>query len=161
MDYRRLVYFLFTNFITFSTLIMVVLLIILQKKTRESEVTEKIEPRDLRPDQMRKVSSSLSDIGLIAGLSVLTVLFLSYFTIPVLRDIPYLVNQSYVEYEGIIVQNSEKEITVEVAFENDEPEKVEISGTYSLQEGEKIILEYLPHMKMRINWYVPDTDSFE
>ncbi len=46
MDFRRLGYFLFTNFITFSTLIMVVLLIVMQRKKSEpKEMTEKRNSR--------------------------------------------------------------------------------------------------------------------
>lgn len=154
MDFRRLGYFLFTNFITFSTLIMVVLLIVIQrKKSGSEEVTEKTEQRDLNPDQIKTVSSSVSDIGLIAGLIVLTVLFLYTFTIPVLRDIPYFITGKYVTYKGTVIENSENEITVEVDLKNNRTEKVEISGSGDLQKGDEIVLEYLPNMEMRVNWY--------
>ena len=154
MDFRRLGYFLFTNFITFSTLIMVVLLIVMQrKKPGSEEVTEKTEQRDLNPDQIKTVSSSVSDIGLIAGLIVLTVLFLYTFTIPVLRDIPYFITGKYVTYKGTVIENSENEITVEVDLKNNRTEKVEISGSGDLQKGDEIVLEYLPNMEMRVNWY--------
>ncbi len=154
MDFRRLGYFLFTNFITFSTLIMVVLLIVMQRKKSEpKEMTEKTEQQDLNPDQIKTVSSSVSDIGLIAGLIVLTVLFLYTFTIPVLRDIPYFITGKYVTYKGTVIENSENEITVEVDLKNNRTEKVEISGSGDLQKGDEIVLEYLPNMEMRVNWY--------
>ena len=154
MDFRRLGYFLFTNFITFSTLIMVVLLIVMQrKKSGSEEVTEKTEQRDLNPDQIKTVSSSVSDIGLIAGLIVLTVLFLYTFTIPVLRDIPHLITGKYVTYKGTVIENSGNETTVEINLKNNRTEKVEIYGSGDLQKGDEIVLEYLPNMEMRVNWY--------
>jgi len=150
MDFRRLGYFLFTNFITFSTLIMVILLIVIQRKEAGSEkVTEKTELRDLEPDQIKTVSSRLSDIGLI----VLTVRFLYTFTIPVLRDIPYFITGKYVTYKGTVIQNSENKAIVEVDLKNNRTEKVEISGSGDLQKGDEIVLEYLPNMEMRVNWY--------
>lgn len=154
MDFRRLGYFLFTNFITFSTLIMVVLLIVMQRKKSEpKEMTEKTEQQDLNPDQIKTVSSSLSDIGLLAGLTVLTVLFLYTFTIPVLRDIPYFITGKYVTYKGTVIENSGNETTVEIDLKNNRTEKVEISGSGDLQKGDEIVLEYLPNMEMRVNWY--------
>ena len=154
MDFRRLGYFLFTNFITFSTLIMVVLLIVMQrKKSGSEEVTEKTEQRDLNPDQIKTVSSSVSDIGLIAGLIVLTVLFLYTFTIPVLRDIPHFITGKYVTYKGTVIENSGNETTVEINLKNNRTEKVEINGSGDLQKGDEIVLEYLPNMEMRVNWY--------
>lgn len=154
MDFRRLGYFLFTNFITFSTLIMVVLLIVMQrKKSGPKEVRGKTEQRDLNSDQIKTVANSLSDIGLIAGLIVLTVLFLYTFTIPVLRDIPYFITGKYVTYKGTVVENSGNETTVEVDLKNNRTEKVEISGSGDLQKGDEIVLEYLPNMEMRVNWY--------
>ena len=150
MDFRRLGYFLFTNFITFSTLIMVILLIVIQRKEAGSEkVTEKTELRDLEPDQIKTVSSRLSDIGLI----VLTVRFLYTFTMPVLRDIPYFITGKYVTYKGTVIQNSENKAIVEVDLKNNRTEKVEISGSGDLQKGDEIVLEYLPNMEMRVNWY--------
>ena len=154
MDYRKLIFFLSTNFITFSTLIMVILLIVIQRKEAGSEkVTEKTELRDLEPDQIKTVSSRLSDIGLIAGLIVLTVHFLYTFTIPVLRDIPYFITGKYVTYKGTVIQNSENKAIVEVDLKNNRTEKVEISGSGDLQKGDEIVLEYLPNMEMRVNWY--------
>ena len=103
--------------------------------------------------QNDQVSSSLSDIGLIAGLTVLTVLFLYTFTIPVLRDIPYFITGKYVTYKGIVIENSGNETTVEIDLKNNRTEKVEISGSGDLQKGDEIVLEYLPNMEMRVNWY--------
>ena len=154
MDFRRLGYFLFTNFITFSTLIMVVLLIVIQRKKSEpKEMTEKTEQQDLNPDQIKTVSSSLSDIGLLAGLTVLTVLFLYTFTIPVLRDIPHFITGMFFTYKGTVIENSGNETTVEIDLKNNRTEKVEISGLGDLQKGDEIVLEYLPNMEMRVNWY--------
>lgn len=154
MDYKKMVFFCITNFVTFSTLIMVILLIIIQrKKSGPEEVTEKTERRDLNPDQIKTVSSSLSDIGLIAGLIVLAVHFLYTFTMPVLRDIPYFITGKYVTYKGTVIQDSENKVIVEVHLKNNKTEKVEISDLDDLQEGDEIILEYLPNMELRVNWY--------
>ncbi len=133
---------------------MVILLIVIQRKETGSEkVTEKTELGDLEPGQIKTVSSRLSDIGLIAGLTVLTVHFLYTFTMPVLCDIPYFITGKYVTYKGTVIENSENKAIVEVDLKNNRTEKVEISGSGDLQKGDEIVLEYLPNMEMRVNWY--------
>lgn len=47
-------------------------------------------------------------------------------------------------------------IVAEVTYKNNSTVNVEIKGNYNLNRGEEIVIRYLPHTDIRMEWYVLD-----
>ena len=88
MDYIKLIIFLFTNFAVIIFLVLAVMI--------KFEVRKKIMKK---PDPVRGVDSN-SEV--VIGLTICAVLCSFVFTVPVIRDMPYLFTQNYAEANGRI-----------------------------------------------------------
>ena len=78
------------------------------------------------------------------------------FTFPFIQDIPYLAEQNYEEASGTIIQCNANGILAEITYRNNVTGNIEIEGDYGLAGGEEIVVRYLPHADVRMEWYVLD-----
>ena len=145
MDYIKLIIFLFTNFAIIIFLILAVMI--------KFEARKKIMKK---PDPVRGVDSN-SEV--VIGLTICAVLCSFVFTVPVIRDMPYLFTQNYAEANGRIIKCDENSIVATVTNENHETGNIEISGDYDLAPDTTIVVEYLPHMDLRVGWYVLNPET--
>ena len=79
-----------------------------------------------------------------------------YFTCPLIQDIPYLTGQKFEEASGTITQCNANGIVAEVMYKNNSTANIEIKGSYDLNRGEEIVVRYLPHTDVRMEWYILD-----
>lgn len=79
-----------------------------------------------------------------------------YFTFPLIQDIPYLMGQKFEEASGTIMQCNANGIVAEVIYKNNSTANIKIKGNYDLDRGEEIVIRYLPHTDIRMEWYVLD-----
>lgn len=146
MDYIKLIIILFTNF----AIIIFLILAIMIKFDKERK--------------MLKKSKSITETDLNAEVVIGLIMFIIWvfiFTIPVFRDIPYLLTQNYAEVNGKIMRCDEKSIVAAITNANQETKYIEISGEYDLEPDTTIVLEYLPHMDLRVGWYILDPETLE
>ena len=147
MDYIKLIIFLFTNF----AIIIFLVLIVMIKCGKRKKILKK--------------SKSAPGVDLnfdpVIGLIIFIIIWSFIFTVPIFRDIPYLLTQNYVKVDGKIIRCDEKSIVAAVTNVNQETKYIEISGEYDLQPDTTIVLEYLPHMDLRVGWYILDPETLE
>lgn len=84
-------------------------------------------------------------------------IFIFYkFTFPFIQDIPYMAKQNYEEASGTIIHCDAGGIVAEITYKNNTTGNIEIEGNYGLDGGEEIVIRYLPHADVRIEWYILD-----
>ena len=76
-----------------------------------------------------------------------------------IRDVPYLLTQNYAEANGEIIRCNEKSIVATITNENQEKKNIEILGDYDLTPDTTIVVEYLPHMDLRVGWYILNPET--
>lgn len=145
MDYIKLIIFLFTNF----SIIIILVLNVMAKRETGSALLHKTK-------QMPRINSNLETT---IGLIIVAVFLFVIFTVPVLRDVPYLLTQNYAEASGKIIRCNEKSIVATITNENQEKKNIEILGDYDLTPDTTIVVEYLPHMDLRVGWYVLNPET--
>ena len=145
MDYIKLIIFLFTNF---AIIIFLVLAAMIKFEARKKILKN--------PEPVKGVDSNLE---VVIGLIVCAALCSFVFTVPVFRDMPYLFTQNYAEDNGTIIRCDEKGIVATITNENQETKNIEISGDYDLVPDTIIVVEYLPHMDLRVDWYVLNPET--
>lgn len=145
MDYIKLIIFLFTNF----SIIIILVLNVMAKRETGSALLHKTK-------QMPRINSNLETT---IGLIIVAVFLFVIFTVPVLRDVPYLLTQNYAEASGKIIRCNEKSIVATITNENQEKKNIEILGDYDLTPDTTIVVEYLPHMDLRVDWYVLNPET--
>ena len=145
MDYIKLIIFLFTNF----SIIIILVLNVMAKRETGSALLHKTK-------QMPRINSNLETT---IGLIIVAVFLFVIFTVPVLRDVPYLLTQNYAEASGKIIRCNEKSIVATITNENQEKINIEILGDYDLTPDTTIVVEYLPHMDLRVGWYILNPET--
>ena len=84
-------------------------------------------------------------------------IFIFYkFTFPFIQDIPYMAEQNYEEASGTIIHCDAGGIVAEITYKNNTTGNIEIEGDYGLAGGEEIVVRYLPHADVRMEWYILD-----
>ena len=68
----------------------------------------------------------------------------------------YLTGQKFEEASGTITQCNANGIVAEVTYKNNSTANIKIKGNYDLNRGEEIVIRYLPHTDIRMEWYVLD-----
>lgn len=145
MDYIKLIIFLFMNF----SIIIILTLVVMINRKKSASASQKSKP----------VSQSDSYLENIIGLIILAAFPFFMFTIPILRDLPYLLTQNYAEAAGEIRICDKNRIVVTITNENHETKNIEISGDYDLDPETSIVVEYLPHMDLRVGWYILNPET--
>ncbi len=154
MDYKKIIIAVFMNFGMIFILLLAVHGCIKHFREKKLQVNKK---RKVPAGPEGIFSQRETDFILLFAC-----IFIFYkFTFPFIQDIPYLMEQNYEEASGTIVHCDAGGIIAKITYKNNTTGNIEIEGNYSLNGGEEIVIRYLPHADVRMEWYILDEATGE